>query len=138
MLSHLPNLLDKNIFVYPALWVRFDEESTDRHQLFFKEHSVRNQEPEYPRNQTLFVLNVPPYATTDCLKRAFTELCGNVRSVTFSSSKGFKTAYVVFEKEAYLDKAMELSKDRVITLTNDKNVCLVGIESKFTFFALWK
>lgn len=104
------------------------------HQLFFKEHSVRNQEPEYPRNQTLFVLNVPPYATTDCLKHAFANLCGNVQSVTFSSAKGFKTAYIVFKKESSLDKAMELLKDCVITLNSNKNVCLTGLESELYFF----
>ncbi|CAL1681993.1 unnamed protein product [Lasius platythorax] len=47
---------------FKTLWIRFDADSSDKHQLFFKEHSVRNQEPEYPRNKTLFVLNVPPYA----------------------------------------------------------------------------
>lgn len=100
------------------------------HQLFFKEHSVRNQEPEYPKNQTLFVLNVPPYVTTECLKRAFDERCGNVRSVTFLNAKGFKTAYIVFEKDSSLDKAMELSKDCIITLNSDEKVYLTGLTSK--------
>lgn len=113
---------------FNSLWIRFDVNSTHKHQLFFKEHSVRNQEAEYPKNQTLFVLNVPPYATTDCLKHAFAEHCGNVRSVTFTNAKGFKTAYVVFEKDSSLDKAMELSKDCVITLNNAGNVCLTGLE----------
>lgn len=113
---------------FRTLWIRFDADSSDKHQLFFKEHSVRNQEPEYPRNKTLFVLNVPPYATTDCLKHAFDNLCGQVRSVTFSSARGFKTAYIVFKKESSLDKAMELSKDSVVTLNSDKSVCLTGLE----------
>lgn len=108
-------------------------DSTHKHQLFFKEHSVRNQEPEYPKNQTLFVLNVPPYATTDCLKYAFTEKCGDVRSVTFTNVKGFKTAYVVFEKDSSLDEAMELSNDCVITLNNAKDACLTGLQSKSCF-----
>ncbi|KAL0108979.1 hypothetical protein PUN28_014225 [Cardiocondyla obscurior] len=113
---------------FKTLWIRFDANSSDKHQLFFKEHSVRNQEPEYPRNRTLFVLNVPPYATIDCLKHAFTNLCGTVRSVSFSNEKGFKTAYIVFKKEFSLDKAMELSADCVITLNNDENACLTGLE----------
>ncbi|XP_071556188.1 ribosomal RNA-processing protein 7 homolog A [Temnothorax nylanderi] len=113
---------------FKTLWIRFDADSSDKHQLFFKEHSVRNQEPEYPRNRTLFVLNIPPYATTDCLKHAFADLCGDVRSVTFSSAKGFKTAYIVFKKESSLDRAMELSEDCVITLNGDKSVCLTGLE----------
>lgn len=114
-----------------ALWICFNAESSDKHQLFFKEHSIRNQEPEYPKNHTLFVVNVPPYATTNCLKHAFAKLCGDVCSVTFANEKGFKTAYIVFEKESSLDKAMELSKDCVITLNNEDNVCLTGIESEY-------
>lgn len=118
----------ENIKGFKTLWIRFNAESSDKHQLFFKEHSIRNQEPEYPKNHTLFLLNVPPYATVDCLKYAFAKLCGDVRSITFANAKGFKTTYIVFEEESSLDKAMELSKDCTITLNNDENVCLAGIE----------
>ncbi|KYN08485.1 PREDICTED: ribosomal RNA-processing protein 7 homolog A [Cyphomyrmex costatus] len=118
----------QNATSFKTLWIRFDTDSSDKHQLFFKEHSVRNQEPEYPRNRTLFVLNIPPYVTVDCLNNAFTNLCGNVQSVTLSNTKGFKTAYIVFKKESSLDKAMELSKDFVITLKNEKNICLTGVK----------
>lgn len=121
------------LFSIKALWIRFDMDSTDKHQLFFKEHSVRNQEPAYPKNQTLFILNVPPYATVDCLKHVFTEYCGYVRSVTFANRKGFKIAYIVFERDSSLDNAMELSKDCVITLNNNTNMCLTGLESKSYF-----
>lgn len=113
---------------FKTLWICFDVESSDKHQLFFKEHSVRNQEPEYPRNQTLFVLNIPPYATSNCLKHAFTDLCGNVSSVTFSNAEGFKNAYIVFEKSASLERAMQLSKDAMIILNSNGNVCLTGLE----------
>ncbi|XP_014489124.1 PREDICTED: ribosomal RNA-processing protein 7 homolog A [Dinoponera quadriceps] len=113
---------------FKSLWIRFDVNSTERHQLFFKQHSLRNQQPEYPKNQTLFVLNVPPYATTDCLKHAFAQHCGDVRSVAFTNAKGFKTAYIVFESEFSLNKAMELSMDRVMTLNTDENACLTGLE----------
>lgn len=113
---------------FKTLWIRFDADSSDRHQLFLKEHSVRNQEPEYPRNKTLFVLNVPPYATTDCLKHAFIKLCGDVHSITFTKTKGFKTAYIVFKNESSLDKALELSEDCVITLNSDTNVCFTGLK----------
>ncbi|KYM89739.1 Ribosomal RNA-processing protein 7 like protein A [Atta colombica] len=113
---------------FKTLWVRFDADSSDKHQLFFKEHSIRNQEPEYPRKRTLFVLNVPPYATIDCLSNAFANLCGNVQSVTFSNTKGFKTAYIVFKQESSLDKAMEFSKDFIITLKSEKSICLTGLE----------
>lgn len=128
----------KLLFWIIALWIRFDADSSDKHQLFFKEHSVRNQEPEYPRNKTLFVLNVPPYASTDCLKHAFIELCGDVHFITFSKAKGFKVAYIVFKKESSLDKVMELSEDCVITLNSDENMCLTGLRSKLYFFLYCK
>ncbi|XP_011265127.1 ribosomal RNA-processing protein 7 homolog A [Camponotus floridanus] len=112
---------------FKTLWICFDANDSDKHQLFLKEHSVRNQEPEYPRNHTLFVLNIPPYATTDCLKHAFIKLCGDIHLITFSKAKGFKTAYIVFKKESSLDKALELSDDYVITLSSDENMCLTGL-----------
>jgi len=94
---------------------------------------VRNQEPEYPREQTLFVLNVPPYATAESLERAFAELCGDVKSVTFPNAKGFKTAYIVFQKKSSLYKATELSHDCMITLNDDNSVCLTGLKSELLF-----
>ncbi|XP_029167970.1 ribosomal RNA-processing protein 7 homolog A [Nylanderia fulva] len=112
---------------FKTLWMRFNADSSDKHQLFFKEHSVRNQEPEYPRNKTLFVLNIPPYATTDCLKHAFIKLCGDVHFIKFTKAKGFKTAYIVFQKESSLDKALELSEDCVITLNSNENKCRTGL-----------
>jgi len=121
------------LFRIIALWIRFDANNSDKHQLFFKEHSVRNQESEYPRNHTLFVLNIPPYATTDCLKHAFIKLCGDIHLITFSKAKGFKTAYIVFKKESSLDKALELSDDCVITLSSDENTCLTGLRSELYF-----
>lgn len=117
----------KNTKGFKTLWICFDTNDSDKHQLFFKEHSIRNQEPEYPRNRTLFVLNIPPYATTDCLKHAFIKLCGDIHLITFSKAKGFKTAYIVFKKESSLDKALELSDDYVITLSSDENMCLTGL-----------
>lgn len=110
--------------------MRFDDETTDKHQLFFKEHSIRNQETEHPRGRTLFLLNVPPYATTQTLQRAFGKLCGTVSHVNFTSAKGFKTAYIVFEKESTLEKALELPDTHVLTLNSVDNVCLTGIASE--------
>ncbi|XP_076238106.1 ribosomal RNA-processing protein 7 homolog A isoform X2 [Calliopsis andreniformis] len=111
---------------FRALWIRFDQESIDKHQLFFKEHSVRNPEPQHPRGRTLFVLNIPPYVTIHNLKESFTKLCGIVSNVFFTTSKGFKTAYIVFERESSLEKALELSATCTITL-NDDSICLTGL-----------
>lgn len=112
------------------MWIRFNEETIDKHQLFFKEHSIRNQEPKHPRGRTLFMLNIPPYVTSKNLKKIFSDLCGIVSNVYFTISKGFKTAYIIFENESDLEKALEISDDYVITLNDGKNYCLTGIRSK--------
>lgn len=112
------------------MWIRFNEETTDKHQLFFKEHSIRNQESKHPRGRTLFMLNIPPYVTSKNLKKIFSDLCGIVSNVHFIISKGFKTAYIIFENESDLEKALEISDDYVITLNDGKNYCLTGIRSK--------
>ncbi|XP_076173292.1 ribosomal RNA-processing protein 7 homolog A [Ptiloglossa arizonensis] len=112
---------------FKTFWIRFDKESTDKHQLFFKEHCIRKQESEHPKGRTLFVLNVPPYVTTEVLKNVFIQLCGIVSNVLFINVKGFKVVYVVFEKESALEKALKLSANTVITLNNKDNVCLTGV-----------
>lgn len=112
---------------FKTMWIQFDENSSDKHQLFFKEHSIRNQAIEHPRGKTLFMLNVPPYVTSEALRGAFTNLCGNVSNVYFANSQGFKTAYLVFEKESTLEDALEIPDDYVLTLNSKDNKCLVGL-----------
>lgn len=116
-----------NLKGFKTMWIRFNEETTDKHQIFFKEHSIRNQEPEHPRGRTLFMLNIPPYVTSENLKRIFGDLCGIVSNVYFIISKGFKTAYIIFENESDLEKALEISDDYIVTLNDGNNFCLTGI-----------
>jgi len=115
---------------FKTVWIRYDTSSSDRHQLFFKEHSIRNQEPEYPKGKTLFVLNIPPYATTESVKNAFTDCCGPVKSVTFvqSSNLEFKTAYIVFTKDISLKVASRLNEKCTLTLNTSKSPLITGIE----------
>ncbi|XP_033304538.1 ribosomal RNA-processing protein 7 homolog A isoform X1 [Bombus vosnesenskii] len=113
---------------FKTLWIRFDEETTDKHQLFFKEHSIRNQESIHPKGRTLFLLNIPPYITHKALIKIFSDLCGTVSKVYFVTPKGFKTAYIVFEKESDLEKALEISENYVITLNKEKKICFTGVE----------
>lgn len=112
---------------FKTIWIQFAKENTDRHQLFFKEHSIRNQLPEHPRGRTLFVLNIPPYVTAKALQTVFSEIFGDVTNVFFVTPNGFKTAYIVFEKETALENALDSSPDFVITLNGDSNVCLTGL-----------
>lgn len=105
--------------------------------MFIKEHSIRKQEPEYPKGKTLFVLNIPPYATVESIKNAFSDSCGPVKSVTLmansSSSNGFKNGYVVFTRDQGLHKALSLNKDHILTLSTKKHPVLTGINSKLFF-----
>ncbi|KAJ8687755.1 hypothetical protein QAD02_023549 [Eretmocerus hayati] len=115
---------------FNTIWIRFDAESSDRHQLFIKEHSVRNQDPKYPKGETLFVVNIPPYATAVSLKQAFESSCGDVKLVDFienSNKTGFKTAYVVFKKEVSLDKALSLQQEYTLTLSTADAPVATGI-----------
>lgn len=115
-----------------ALWLRYEAGGSDRNQLFIKEHSARNQAAEYPRGRTLFVVNIPPYATEDSVKHAFSKKCGPVKTVTFATSPGNpeKFTYVVFEKELSLDKALSLSKETILNLSSSANPLLTGLKSK--------
>ncbi|XP_076659310.1 ribosomal RNA-processing protein 7 homolog A [Halictus rubicundus] len=112
---------------FKTLWIQFDEDNIDKHQLFFKEHSIRNQEPEHPRGKTLFLLNIPPYVTREVLERVFGKLCGIVSNVFFTTPKGFKTAYVVFEKESALERALELPENSTVILNDEQYVCITGL-----------
>ncbi|KAF5289638.1 hypothetical protein FQA39_LY14996, partial [Lamprigera yunnana] len=89
------------------------------HQLFIKKHSVRKQTDDKPPDQTLFVLNVPPYITEKCLRRAFLS-AGPIDNVVFQSKPspkdckeihlcGFKVAYIVFKDSSSLCQALTLS-----------------------------
>nr|XP_050867086.1 ribosomal RNA-processing protein 7 homolog A isoform X1 [Vespula vulgaris] len=116
-----------NLKGFKSLWVHFNHENLDRHQLFFKKHWVKKQESDYPRGKTLFVLNIPPYATTDSLKNAFSRLCGEVTSIVFTTLVGFKTAYIVFNNESSLEKALKLPNDYVICLSTEQETYLTGL-----------
>lgn len=43
--------------------VKFDKKYNTPHQLFVKEHNVREKTDDRPRELTLFVCNIPVYCT---------------------------------------------------------------------------
>lgn len=116
--------------------IRFDANCTAQHQLFYKEHSVRNQDEKYPKGRTLFVLNVPPWARSESLRGAFACICGAVETVTLISGSretckaGFGRAYIVFQKESSLDKALALPANTILTLHADDEPRIVGLVGK--------
>lgn len=120
------------MFLFLVLPLQFSTSSTSCHNLFIKEHSVRHVDERKPAGKTLFVLNIPPYATEKSLKLSFSK-AGRVKSVIFQIedteqeiNDGFKRAYVVFEKREGLLKVMKL--DSINSLSTDKVTLNVGLE----------
>ncbi|CAH1795248.1 unnamed protein product [Owenia fusiformis] len=134
---------------FTVLPVKFDEKSDGFHQLFLKEHSVRETHKSKPTKRTLFVLNVPPYCNEECLKRLFTvEDCGKVEDVILQKKpsstakpkeestffrtgeliKGFKVAYVVFRKENAVQKAIKLPYGKPRILSTPDAPILTGMK----------
>lgn len=114
--------------------VKLSESSTSAHELFIKEHSSRQQSTEKPAGRTLFVLNLPPYATKESIKNVFSK-AGNVENVIFQNSSnasnstcskdesGFKNAYVVFEKTVHLTNAMKLTQLEPLSTPEQPVLC---------------
>ncbi len=90
-----------------AIFVSFNEKHAVPHQLFFKQHKIREESEDRPSDLTLFVCNVPPYfnevsirtdsiastyritlnlyfyALQKCLTCLF-QTCGSVKTVLFA------------------------------------------------------
>ena len=74
-------------------------------QLFARLHVSRADDAELPQKRTLFVLNVPPRATSEALTAAF-GAAGEVVLVRLSGSAAARSAHVVFGAPAGLKKAL--------------------------------
>lgn len=111
-----------------VLPLKYSESSTSYHELFFKEHFTRQKTADKPTERTLFILNIPPYATGESLKNVFSK-AGNISNVIINSpyeknpSVGFKTGFVIFEKELGLSQAMKLNKLENLSTTESPFVC---------------
>lgn len=112
----------------PAIPIKFSEKQQASHYLYVREHRVREgTKSSWPQKRTLFVLNVPPYCTEECLSRLFSP-CGPVQSVQLQEKPdladsaeepkskffhptpvpGFQVAYVVFQKAGGVSAALVL------------------------------
>ncbi|XP_006776061.1 PREDICTED: ribosomal RNA-processing protein 7 homolog A [Myotis davidii] len=113
---------------YSAVPIKFSEEQKASHCLYMREHRVRDgARSSWPPKRTLFVLNVPPYCTEECLARLLSP-CGPVQSVELQGKPeltespkeprskffhpkpvaGFQVAYVVFQKPKGVSAALAL------------------------------
>ncbi|GLV33958.1 uncharacterized protein CBL_11159 [Carabus blaptoides fortunei] len=125
---------NKTIQGFYVLPLKFSASSSSHHELFIKEHVVRHQSRETPAGCTLFVLNVPPYATEDSFTRVFSVAAGPVNKVIFKKQpninatniNGFKVAYVVFTKAQSLIKCLQLTSLNALSTPEKPIIC--GIE----------
>ena len=52
-----------SLLLISVIPLKVKEDSKTSHYLYVKEHLVRDNNQQKPRNKTLFVINVPPYCT---------------------------------------------------------------------------
>lgn len=69
-----------------VLLLKFDESYPSAHHLLFKAHKVDHPSPEKPNLRTLMLSNVPPWATSEAIKRIFQAANGPVENVILQSS----------------------------------------------------
>ncbi|KAJ6656318.1 hypothetical protein lerEdw1_003821 [Lerista edwardsae] len=132
---------------FTAIPVKFSEKYKSPHYLYVKKHQVREDtDPNRPPDRTLFVLNVPPYCTEECLSRLFSgccsvqsvELCGKPslgekkeapKSKFFHNKacQGFQVAYVVFKSPAGLQSVKSLSTQGPLVISSDSHPVRTGI-----------
>ncbi|XP_027251907.1 ribosomal RNA-processing protein 7 homolog A [Cricetulus griseus] len=123
---------------YSAIPVKFTKQQQASHYLYVKQHRVRGDtQSTWPPNKTLFVLNVPPYCTEECLSRLLSS-CGTIKTVDLkekpdhaespkeAKSKffhpkpvpGFRVAYVVFQKPSGVSAALNLKGPLLVSTEN--------------------
>ncbi|XP_077195423.1 ribosomal RNA-processing protein 7 homolog A [Paroedura picta] len=140
---------------YTAIPVKFSEKHQSPHYLYVKQHKVREEtDPNRPPNRTLFILNVPPYCTEECLSRLFSSCC-SVQSVEmcqkprlgekteapeskFFNTKtmmGFKVAYVVFKSPAGIRAAQSLSTRGPLLISSVSYPVHTGIQKWIAGYA---
>lgn len=133
-------------FLFAVIKIQPSKNSGAIHDLFVKEHSVRQKTVDRPTGRTLFVLNVPPYVNKQNFSDVFTEAAGDVQNVFFAEKATvpliedptvtskyfpeselfkFKVAYVVFKRADGLENALELS---VLPPLDCKRKLLTGVD----------
>ncbi|CAH1111498.1 unnamed protein product [Psylliodes chrysocephalus] len=114
--------------IFPLM---FSANCTSCHNVFIKEHTVRTHDEQKPSGLTLFVLNIPPYATEAGLKNAFSNV-GKIKRIILEDTAedqrgdGFKRAFIVFNNRESLLKALKLQK--LNPISSDIRPVKVGLE----------
>ncbi|EAT48875.1 AAEL000115-PA [Aedes aegypti] len=117
--------------------LRYEDQDTACHQVLIKENVSKAIHKSKPAGRTLFVLNVPPYATPESLQTAFS-ITGKVDHVILQekpaeehaiqndqSENRFKVAYVVYQQPSSIKKLLRMQK---LNALNADGQLLTGIE----------
>ena len=142
---------------FRILKLKFSDKCNSHHQVLFKPHNVRVDEPLKPRERTLFCANIPPWATVEAVRKIF-QLNGNIENIYFqlqpsvgppplpsadndtfkpdpssdpyAMESGFKFAYVVFDRPSGIKNAlqkMDLTKEYFVN-TGDEYTVVTGVK----------
>jgi len=137
---------------FRVLRVKYREDSKTGHDVFFKPHTVRNDDDKKPSDRTIFAANIPPWATTESIKRIF-QPNGPVEAVYFQHEPSvgsppdpsdplfpdpndpyklgyaFRYAYIVFDKPSGQSNAMtkmDVSEPRVCS--TEEHPIVLGVK----------
>ncbi|XP_058465927.1 ribosomal RNA-processing protein 7 homolog A [Malaya genurostris] len=125
-----------NVEDFTEIPLKYESTDTAFHYVFAKENICKTINTTKPAGRTLFVLNVPPYATPESLKTAFSST-GQVVNVMVQEKPSeecdeaidtidrFKVCYVVYEKASALRR---LLKSRKLNELNLGGNLLTGID----------
>ncbi|XP_065211919.1 ribosomal RNA-processing protein 7 homolog A [Planococcus citri] len=132
---------------FKTIFVKFDEKRGVSHQLFIKQHKVRDKINERPSDLTLFVCNVPPYCTEESFKCLFSKF-GSIQSVSFANTDaaqnkviqddgqvsvpktvtGYKIGYVVFNSAASLQNVLALEEGTTLSDACSQKTLTTGLK----------
>ncbi|XP_067876065.1 ribosomal RNA-processing protein 7 homolog A [Heterodontus francisci] len=133
---------------FTVIPLRFSARSRATHHLFVKQHRVREAaDRSRPQDRTLFVLNLPPYCTEECVHRLFSQ-CGPVTSVELREKpgpgstsdaqkskffpgqlmQGFRVAYVVFKRAAGVKSAVSRNLREPWVVSTSEHPLKTGVQ----------
>ena len=101
---------------FRVLRVKYREDSKTGHDVFFKPHSVRNDDDNKPSDRTIFAANIPPWATTESIKRIF-QPNGPVEAVYFQHQPSVgRYASMLLYYRVFQKKVCTFGKPKLETL----------------------
>lgn len=117
--------------------LKYEDQDTAFHHVLVKENISKEVHKLKPAGRTLYALNVPPYATSEALRKAFSST-GAVDRVILQEKPAeendsrneqldgkFKVAYVVYEQPSSMKKLLKIRK---LNALNADGTLLTGID----------